>query len=169
MKKDFCKVIAWNNIPIGILIEVYCNKFSRDLTSKRMLETWAESHEQSCRYFIKSEFNSIYYDSELVNKPYFEDYCIICPYISFDFQDMNIELSINKELIEKYDGYNKYWSFWTSFNEKGREEYTVEISAEYNAENGYSIDIKGEVYVFIYRDDEDKPFMEFKTNVLNID
>lgn len=115
MEQDFCKVIAWNDIPMEMLIEVYCNRFSRDLTNMRALETWAESHEQSCRYFIKSEFNSIYHDSDLINKQYFKDYYIVGPYISFDFQYMNIKLPINKELIEKYDGYNEYWSFWTSF------------------------------------------------------
>lgn len=169
MEQDFCKVIAWNDIPMEMLIEVYCNRFSRDLTNMRALETWAESHEQSCRYFIKSEFNSIYHDSDLINKQYFKDYYIVGPYISFDFQYMNIKLPINKELIEKYDGYNEYWSFWTSFYDKDGKDYTVEISAEYNAENGHSIDVKGEVYVYIYENDEDEPFMEFKTNILNVD
>lgn len=169
MEKDFCKVIAWNDIPMEMLIKVYCNRFYRDLTNMRALETWAESHEQSCRYFIKSEFHSIYRDSDLIRYEYFEDYHIVCPYILFDFQGSTIELPIDKELIEEYNGYHPCWSFWTNFYGKCGEEYVVEISAEYDAENEHSINVQGEVDVYIYEGDEDEPFMEFKTNVLNID
>lgn len=169
MKKDFCEAIAWYNIPTESLIKIYCDMFSLDCTHKKILEGWAETHEKSCRFFIKCEIKKIHCETELVKKSCFSDYNIVCPYISFDFQGSTIELPIDKGLIEEYNGYNPCWPFWASFYGKCGEEYVAEISAEYDAENEYGIDVKGEVDVYIYEGDEDEPFMEFKTNVLNID
>ena len=52
MEKNKCQVISWDAIPTDVLILTYSNEFNCDFRHKKTLEAWAESHSQSCRYYI---------------------------------------------------------------------------------------------------------------------
>lgn len=59
--------------------------------TKKTLEAWAESHSQSCRYYIKDALEKNYTKDELI-KLYFANYVKVLNYISFDFKGEAIVL-----------------------------------------------------------------------------
>ena len=154
MEKNKCQVISWEAIPTDVLILTYSNEFNCDFRHKKTLEAWAEAHSQSCRYYIKDALEKNYTKDELI-KLYFSNYVKVLNYISFDFKGETIELFINDEEIEPYDGYSLYWSYWCVFSLSNGECYDVEVYREYQHRNKKVV-VEGEVNVNIYELDGDE-------------
>lgn len=166
MEKNKCQVISWNAIPTDVLILTYCNEFNCDFRHKKTLEEWAEAHSQSCRYYIKDALEKNYTKDELI-KLYFSNYVKVLNYISFDFKGETIELPINDEEIEPYDGYNLYWSYWCAFSLSNGECYDVEVYREYQHRNKKVV-VEGEVYVNIYELENDEVIKNLTTVIKKV-
>lgn len=154
MEKNKCQVISWKAIPTDVLILTYSNEFNCDFRHKKTLEAWAEAHNQSCRYYIKDALEKNYTKDELI-KLYFSNYVKVLNYISFGFKGETIELPINDEEIQPYDGYSSCWSYWCTFSLSNDECYDVEVYCEYQ-HRSKKIVVEGEVNVNIYELDGDE-------------
>lgn len=165
MNKEKCQVIAWSNISTETLILLYCNEFICDYRHKKILERWGEAHSQSCRAYIQEAFTNIYSTTVLIALGYFDNYAKTLNYVSFNFKGENIEIPINDEEIEQYNGYSENWAYWTTITLSNGECYDIEVYAPYI---NNKIVIEGEVNVSIFEMDGDEHIDTITTNICKL-